>query len=49
MAAQDALDLGKLIEIKVPGISLHRSLYVAWNKNRYQSYSVKAFLNFLKV
>ena len=45
IAASDAIQLGKLREIKVKGLNLQRSLYLAWNKNKYQSFGIKAFLN----
>ncbi len=48
LAAGDALELGKIREISVPGIDLQRSLYLAWNDNKYQSYAVKAFLGYLE-
>ncbi len=48
LAAQDALQLGKIREIKMKGTGFQRVLYLAWNKNKYQSYSVKAFLKFLE-
>ncbi len=48
LAAQDALRLSKIREVKVKGIGFHRMLYLAWHKNKYQSYAVKAFLRFLE-
>ncbi|MHB9096069.1 MAG: selenium metabolism-associated LysR family transcriptional regulator [Eubacteriales bacterium] len=48
LAAGDALELGKIREISVPGIDLQRSLYLAWNDNKYQSHAVKAFLGYLE-
>ncbi len=48
LSAGDTLALGKIREIKVTGISLERSLYLAWNKSKYQSYGVKAFLKLLE-
>ena len=48
LACQDALELGKIREIKLNDIRFERSLYLAWNPNRYQSHAVKAFLKYLQ-
>lgn len=49
LSALDALQLGKVREVKVRGIgSLERSLYLAWNHNRYISYSARALLEYLE-
>lgn len=48
VAAQDALALGKIVEIKLKGVSFKRSLYLVWNANRYQSFAAKAFLKHLE-
>lgn len=48
LAAEDALKLGKIKEIKIRDIRFERSLYLTWHKNRYQSHAVKAFLKFLE-
>ena len=49
LSALDALQLGKVREVKVSGIgSLERSLYLAWNHNRYISYSARAMLAYLE-
>lgn len=47
LACRESLELGKIREIKLDGISFERSLYLAWNKNKYQSHAVKAFLKYL--
>ncbi|WP_418790051.1 selenium metabolism-associated LysR family transcriptional regulator [Phosphitispora sp. TUW77] len=48
ISALDALRLGKVKEVKVRDIgNMKRSLYLAWNQNRYLSYSAKAFLNYI--
>jgi DNA-binding transcriptional LysR family regulator len=48
IAAKNALELGKIREIRIKDMSLHRSLYLAWNKNKYHTYAFKAFLNYLQ-
>lgn len=48
LAARDALELGKVREIKVPEVNFQRSLYLAWNENKYQSHAAKAFLKYLE-
>jgi DNA-binding transcriptional LysR family regulator len=49
LSALDALQLGKVSEVKVSGMgTLERSLYLAWNHNRYISYSARAMLAYLE-
>jgi DNA-binding transcriptional LysR family regulator len=48
LACQDALELGKIRKVKLAGIRFERYLYLAWNKNKYQSHAVKAFLKYLQ-
>ncbi|MDT3699744.1 MAG: selenium metabolism-associated LysR family transcriptional regulator [Thermincola sp.] len=48
LACQDALELGKIRKIKLAGFRLERPLFLAWNKNKYQSHAVKAFLKYLR-
>jgi len=48
LAAQDALSLGKIREIKLKNATFHRCLYLAWNKNKYQSYTSRAFIKFIE-
>lgn len=48
IAAEDALALGKVREIKVWDVCFNRRLYLAWNVNKYQNYAARAFLNYLK-
>ena len=48
LAALDSLALGKIREIRVQGIdNITRYLYLAWNKNKYRSYALKAFFSYL--
>ncbi|PKM82656.1 MAG: LysR family transcriptional regulator [Firmicutes bacterium HGW-Firmicutes-14] len=47
LAAQEALELGKITEYRVRGISFERYLYLAWNKNKYESFAAKEFFSFL--
>ncbi len=47
IATEDALTLGKVKEIKIKDVSFKRNLYLAWNKNKYQNYAARAFLNYL--
>ena len=48
LSCQDALELGKIRKVKLANVKFKRSLYLAWNKNKYQSHAVKAFLRFLQ-
>ncbi len=49
LAAQDALKLGKIREVKIRQAAFERPLYLAYNKNKYQSYACKAFLKHLEI
>lgn len=49
LAAQDALSLGKISEIKIKDASFKRTLYLVWNVNKYKNYATRAFLNFLEL
>lgn len=48
IAAEDSLKLGKVREVKITGFNFERPLYLAWNKNKHQSFSTKAFCAHLK-
>ena len=48
LAAQDAITMGKISEVKVKGLDFHRWLYLAWNENSYLSYAAKAFLSYIE-
>lgn len=48
LACQESLELGKIRKIKLAGVRFERFLYLAWNKNKYQSHAVKAFLKYLQ-
>lgn len=47
-AAEDALSLGKISEIKIKDASFKRTLYLVWNVNKYKNYATRAFLKFLE-
>lgn len=47
-AAENALALGRISEIKINGVNFERVLYLAWNKYKYQSHAVKAFLDYVR-
>lgn len=47
-AAEDALTLGKVSQIHIENLSMVRALYLAWNKYKYQSQPIKAFLDFAR-
>lgn len=48
LAAEDALSLGKISEIKIKNASFKRTLYLVWNVNKYKNYATRAFLKFLE-
>jgi len=47
LAAQEALRLQRIKEIKADGWRIERSLYLALNKTRYRSYAAEAFISHL--
>ncbi len=49
LAARDALQLGKVREVKILDAVLRRPLYLAYNKNKYQSHACRAFLKHLEI
>lgn len=43
LAAHDSLQLGKISEVNLSSGAIYRSLYLAWNNNKYQSFAARVF------